>query len=428
MKHTLKKLSDTKVSLSISVDKDDLAHAKTHALKTLAPRVKVAGFRPGKVPMNVAEKNIDPSALASEVVEEAINHALNEAFAAEDLRVLDQPAVELGEFKPYDSLEFTAEVEILPAVKLGDYKKLKTKKPKVEVGDADIDEVLQRMRQGFGERKEVERAAKEGDEVTIDFEGRDEKGELVSGASGTDYPLQLGSKTFIPGFEEGIVGKKTGETFDLPLTFPDDYHAAALKGAKVTFKTTIKKIVEIELPKVDDELAKKAGPFETKKQLLDDIKNEITAQKNRTADEEYKDALLGELAEKSEVPHSEVLVQDQMNSVEQDTMQNLMYRGLSPEQYMESQGYKDRDEWREKEFRDAAIRRVKSGLVLAELSKAEKIEVSKEELEARLNEMKQQYNDPKMQAQFDTPESRRNLANRVLTEKTIDRLVELNSK
>lgn len=428
MKHTLKKLSDTKVSLAITVSADELKHAKEHALKTLAPKVKVPGFRQGKVPAAVAEKNIDPSALASEALEEAINHALNEAFAAEDLRVLDQPSVELGEFKPYESLEFTAEVEVLPAVTLGDYTKLKTKKDKVEVTEEEIQEVLGRMLRGFAEKKEVDREAKDGDEVLIDFEGRDEKGELVAGAAGTDYPLVLGSKTFIPGFEEGIIGKKAGETFDLPVTFPKDYHAEALKGAKVSFKTTIKKVTELELPEVNDEFAKKAGPFETKQELLDDIKNEIKTQKDRAADDKFKDDLLTELADNSEVPHSEVLVQDQMNSVEQDTMQNLMYRGMSPEQYMESQGFKDRDEWREKEFRDAAIRRVKSGLVLAELSKAEKVEVSQEEVQTRLDEMKAQYKDPKMQAQFDTPETRRNLANRVLTEKTIDRLVEINSK
>ncbi|MBC7746552.1 trigger factor [Pedobacter sp.] len=428
MKHTLKNLSDTKVSIIITVSSEELLHAKGHALKTLGPRMSLAGFRPGKVPANVAEKHLDPSALASETAEEAINHAINEVIKLEDLRVLDQPSVELGEFKPYESLEFTAEIEILPAVTLGDYTKLKAKKEKVVVSEDEVDQVLQRMRQGFGEKKEVSRAAKTGDEVVIDFEGRDKAGELVAGAAGTDYPLTLGSNSFIPGFEDGLVGKKVGETFELPLTFPKDYHAEALKGAKVTFKTTIKKVTEVDLPVVDDAFAKKAGPFETATELLDDIKNEILVQKERVADDKLKDDLLGELADKSTVPYSEVLVNDQMNSVEQDTMQNLMYRGLSPEQYMESQGFKDRDEWREKEFKTVATNRVRSGLVLAELSKAEKIEVSKEELEARLVEMKQQYKDPKTQAQLDTPESRRNLANRVLTEKTIDRLIEINIK
>lgn len=428
MKHTLKKLSDTKISLEISVERDELLHAKEHAVKTLAPKVKVAGFRPGKVPPAVAEKNLDPTALASETVEVAINHALNDVITSEDLRVLDRPSVELGEFNPYESLAFTAEVEILPAVTLGDYKKLKAKRAKVTVAESDIEEVITRMRQGFAEKKEVTRAAKEGDEAIIDFEGRDEKGELVAGASGKQYPLSLGSNTFIPGFEEGIVGHKAGEEFDLPLTFPDDYHADALKGAKVTFKTTLQKVNEVVLPEVTDEFAKKAGPFESVKELRDDVENEIKTQKERQADDDYKDALLGELAENSTVPLSDVLVEDQMKGIERDTMQNLMYRGITPEQYMEAQGYKDHDEWHEKEFKEAAIRRVKSGLVLAELTKAEKIDVTQDELEARLAEMKSQYKDPKMQAQLDSPESRRDLANGVLTEKTIDRLVEINTK
>ena len=428
MKHTLKKITDTKVSLHIIVSADELSHAKDHALKTLGPRMSLPGFRPGKVPATVAEKNLDPSVLANETVEEAINHALNEAIRAEDLRVLDQPGVEIGEFKPYETLEFTAEIEILPKVTLGNYTKLKSKRDKVVVKNDEIDQVLQRMRQGFSEKKDVDRAAKKGDEVTIDFEGRDKAGELVAGAAGTDYPLQLGSGTFIPGFEDGLVGKKAGDSFDLPLTFPKDYHSEALKGAKVIFKTTVKKVVEVQLPEVDDAFAKKAGPFESKQELLDDIKNEITAQKERAADDKLKDDLLSELAGKSKVPFSEVLVNDQMDSVEKDTMQNLMYRGISPEQYMESQGFKDREEWCEKEFKDVAIQRVRSGLVLAELSKAEKVEVSKEELETRLTEMKKQYPDAKTKADLDAPESRRDLANRVLTEKTIDRLVEINTK
>lgn len=426
MNHTLKKLSDTKISLEITLDSADLSHAKTHALKSMAPKVKVAGFRPGKVPVAVAEKNIDPSALASETVEAAINHALNDIITSEELRVLDRPSVELGKFDPYESLSFTAEIEILPAVTLADYKKLKAKKQKVSVTQTDIDEVLTRMRQGFAIKSPVTRPAKEGDEAVIDFVGRNTEGESVSGASGTDYPLTIGSKTFIPGFEEGIVGHKPGETFDVSLTFPNDYHADALKGAHVTFETTIKTLNEVTLPEVDDDFAKKAGPFTTADELRADIKKEITSQKERQADDNFKDALLGELAEASNVPLSEVLVQDQMKSIERDTMQNLMYRGVTPEQYMEAQGYKDHDEWHEKEFREAAVRRVKSGLVLAELTKAENIEITQDELEAELTKRKAEA--PAMAKQFDSPESRRDIANRVLTQKTIDHLVNLNTK
>lgn len=428
MKHTLKKLTDTKVSLAISVTADELDTAKQKALHKLAQKVNVAGFRPGKVPAHVAEKNLDPTVVANEAIEYAINAALNQAIEAEDLRVLDRPQVDLGDFKPYESLNFTAEVEVLPPVKLGDYTKLKAKRHVAKVTDADIDEVMDRLRGGHSDTKETDRAAKNGDEAVIDFEGRDEKGELVDGASGKDYPLKLGSGTFIPGFEDGIVGHKAGDVFDLPLTFPADYHSAALKGAKVTFTVTLQKVREVALPELTDEFAKKVGPFETIDQLRDDVRTELTAQKEREADDKYKDDLLGELAEKSDVPVPELLVEDQIKGIQQDLQQNLMYRGLTFDQYVQSQGFTDEADWREKEAQEAAVRRVKSGLVLAELSKVEKVQATTEELEARLAQLKQQYPDPKTQEQLDTPEVRRDVANRLLTEKAIDRLVEINTK
>lgn len=428
MKHILKKLTDTKISLAITVTAEELAVAKERALRSLAQKIKVPGFRQGKVPIHVAEKHLEASAVANEAVEYAINAALSQAIEAEDLRVLDRPSVELGDFKPYELLTFTAELEVLPPVTLGDYKKLKTKRTVAKVTDADISEVIDRLRTGHSETKDTDRAAKDGDEAVIDFEGRDEKGELVDGAAGKEYPLRLGSGQFIPGFEEGIVGHKAGDEFDLPLTFPKDYHSAALKGAKVTFKVTLQKVREVVQPELNDEFAKKVGPFETIDQLRDDVKTELKAQKEREADDKYKDELLGELAEKSEVPAPAVLVEDQIKGIEQDLRQNLMYRGMSFEQYLEAQGFKDEADWREREAREAAIRRVKSGLVLAELSKVEDIQAGTDELEARLTQLKSQYPDPKTQQQLDTPEVRRDVANRVLTEKAIDRLVEINSK
>ena len=425
MKHTLEKLSDTKVKVTVDLTADELKTAKAVALKKLAPQVKVAGFRKGKVPTHVAEKNLDPTMLASEVAEAAINIAMNDVVEAEDLRVLDRPNVDLTDYEPYTKMLFTAEIEVLPEITLGDYKKLKATKEKVAVTAKDIDEVIERMRSGFAEKAEVKRAAKDGDEVTIDFVGTKD-GEPVDGATGNAYPLALGSKTFIPGFEEGLVGHKAGDEFDLPLTFPKDYHSAELKGAKVNFKVTVTTVNEVKLPKVDDEFAAKCGPFTSVEDLKADIKKELTAQKERTALEKYKDDLVGQLVEVSKVPVPELLVEDQIKAIERDFSQNLMYQGMSLDQFMEVQGYKDHDELHDKEFRPAAERRVKAGLVLAELSKELEIDVTQADLEARLDDMKAQS--PTMAAQLDAPEARRDLANRVLTEKTVDRLLELNSK
>ncbi|HYG83745.1 MAG TPA: trigger factor [Verrucomicrobiae bacterium] len=427
MKHTLKKLSDTKVELSVTLDATDLKAARQIALVRLAKDTKVPGFRVGKVPPAVAEKHLSPMAIENETLENAINTAVIAIFTKEDFQALDRPQVDVREIKPGESAIFTATAEILPEVKLGDYKNLKVTEEKVTVTDKDVTEVIDRMRTSFAQKNDVDRAAKDGDEVTIDFEGKDEKGELVSGAAGKDYPLTLGSNTFIPGFEEGIVGKKPGDTFTLPLTFPKDYHAEKLAGVKVNFSVTLKSVKEISLPKVDDEFAQKAGPFQTVAELKADIKRELTEQKQQASDDKLKDSLVEQLVKTSQVPVPEILVKDQMQNIERDTVQNLMYRGLTLEQYLEQQNM-THDEWHEKELKDAAERRVQAGLALAELSKAEGIEVTKDELDKRHQEMLEAYKDEQIRKQLDTPEARRDLANRELTRKTVERLVALNKK
>lgn len=428
MKTTVKHLSDTKVELTITLDKADLKAAEQVALTKLAKNVKAPGFRKGKVPASVASKHVDPEVLAQQTLEDALSKAVAESYMAEGIQALERPAVEIKKYVPGDVVEFTAEAEILPKVTLGDYKKLKAAAKKVTVSEAEVDEIIDRMRQGFAEKQDVKRAAKNGDEVSIDFVGKKD-GVAFDGGTATGYDLVLGSNSFIPGFEEGIVGKKIGETFDLELSFPKDYHVADLKDAKVVFTTTLNGVKEVVLPEVNDEFATKAGPFKTVTELRDDIKRELTAQKEREAKETMKDDLVKQLVEASTVPVPEVLLKDQADSIERDMTQNLMYQGLTLDQYLENKGFESKDKWLETEVHDAARKRVQAGLVLAELSKAEKIDATNEELDEHVNLYKQQYaNNPRMVAQFDTPEARRDIANRLLTEKTVDRLVELNAK
>lgn len=428
MKTTVKHLSDTKVELTITLGREELIAAEQVALTKLAKNIKVPGFRAGHAPASVAAKNVNPEALAEQTLEDALSKAVADAYLAEDIQALDRPAVEIKKYVPGSELEFTAEAEILPKITLGDYKNLKAEKPKATVAAKDVDEIIERMRQGFSEKKAVEREAKLTDEATIDFIGKKD-GVAFEGGTGNDYPLTLGSNSFIPGFEEGIVGKKPGETFDLDLEFPKDYHSADLKGAKVTFTTTLKELKEVSLPEVNDEFAAKAGPFTSADELKADIKRELLEQKEREAGEKLKDDLVKQLIEVSTVPAPEILVKDQERSIEQDMQQNLMYQGLSLDQYIESKGFKTKEEWLDKEVQEVAEMRVKAGLVLAELSKELKIEASTAELDEHVERYKKQYaNNPQLIKQFDTPDARRDIANRLLTEKTVEKLVELNTK
>lgn len=427
MKQTTKHLSETKVELTISVDADELKDAELVALAKAAKEIKVPGFRQGKVPPSVAAKHVDPNALAQQTLENALSKAVAEAFTDAGVQALDRPEVEVTKFEPGDTLEFTAVSEILPKIKLGDYKKLTAKPEKVSVTKKDITEITDRIKAGYASKQKVERKAKLGDEVNIDFVGKKDD-VAFDGGTAEGYDIILGSNSFIPGFEDGIVGHEAGDAFDLNLEFPTHYHVEELKGAKVVFSVTLNEVKEVVEPELDDELAAKSGPFKTVKELEDDIKRELTSQKEREAGEKFKDALVSELVEKSEVPVPEVLKADQMRSIEQDMVQNLMQRGLTLDMYLAEKDFKDKDAWLESEVVDAAIMRVKAGLVLAELSKVLKVEATDEELLEKMNLLGQQYPSEEMRKQLKTPEVQRDVANRLLTDKTIDQLVELNSK
>ena len=427
MKTSVKYLSDTKVAVNVALGVSELKDAELAALNELGKDIKVPGFRKGKVPVSVVSKNVNPNVLAQKTLESALSKAVADAFISEKLQALDRPEVEVKKFVPGSELEFTAESEVMPKIKIGDYKNLKSTAKKVSVTKKDISEITDRLKKGFASKKTVQRPAKLTDEVNIDFEGKKD-GIAFDGGKGEKYDLVLGSNSFIPGFEDGIIGKKTGETFDLKLTFPEDYHADNLKGAEVVFTTTINEIKEVVEPELNDELAAKAGPFKTVEELEDDIKREITKQKETEALEKLKDDLVAELVEKSTVPVPDVLLKDQMKLIEQDTNRNLMYRGVSIDDYIKSLKYKDKNDWLENEVRPIAEKRVKAGLLLAELSKVEKIEATENELLEKINQLGKQYPSEDMRKHLKTPEVQRDVANRILTEKTVDRLVSLNSK
>ena len=428
MKTTVKHLSDTRVVVTIALDAAELEAAEQVALHKFAKDTKVNGFRKGKAPLELVKKNTDQALLGQETLENALSKGVAEGFLNNDLQALEQPSIEVKKYVPGQEMEFTAEADVLPEITLGDHKRLKATKQKTEVTDDEVEEVIERIAQSSSEKKAVKRAAKMGDETVIDFVGK-LKGEAFPGGTGNDYPLTLGSGSFIPGFEETLVGVKAGDKKDVELSFPKDYHAKDLAGKKVTFETTVKTVNEIVKPKLDDEFAAKVGPFSSMKDLRNDIKREITARNDQKAEDQYKDDLVRDLVKKTKVAAPKALVEMQLQSLEQDLTQNLMYQGMNFEQYLESKGYKDRDEWVKKEAEEAAEFRVKAGLTLAELSKALKVEATSDELASEINTYKTQYaNNPEMAKRFDEPEVQREIANRLITEKTVDELVRLNTK
>ena len=316
---------------------------------------------------------------------------------------------------------------MIGAITLGDYKKLKAKKVAASATAADVNEVIERLQTQMAEYSEVERAAKKGDRVWIDFAGTDAKKQPVQGATGEDYPLALGSNTFIPGFEENIIGLKKAETKEFTIPFPKDYGVKALQGKKVTFAVTAKKVEETSKPAVDVAFAKKVGQFDTVEALKEDIKKQIVAEREHQSDRDYKDALIKALVKQSKVAVPDSMIQEQIDILDKEFRQNLVYRGQTFKEYLASAGTTE-EQYKESELRPLATERVIAGLVLGEISEKENITITPEELEIRLQVLKEQYkSDEKMQAELEKPESRRDIAARLLTEKTIAKLVSLQS-
>lgn len=423
MQVTKKNLSDTKVQLTLGADADMLHDIKQKTLQSFAASMKIAGFREGKAPLNIVEKHADPARLQSEFLEQAINHLYTEAINDQRLRPVDQPNIKITKFVPFDTLEAEAEVEVVGDVQLPDYKKIKLAEQKVTVAAKDVDDVIANLRTREAEKKDVTRAAKNGDQTVIDFKGVDTKTkEPVQGADGKDFPLLLGSNTFIPGFEDNLIGMKPGDEKTFTITFPKDYGVKALQNRKVDFTVTVHKVQAVVEPKVDDVFAAKVGPFKTVADMKADIKKQLQAEKLYQASQQYADDLIRTITEKAKVAIPRVLVDEQIDRIERDQRQNIMYRGQTWQEFLESEGLTD-ETYREQQ-RPAAELRVKAGLVLSEIAEAEKINVTAEEFEAQIQAIRQQYPDQKMQAELAKPEARREILSRLLTEKTLATLKE----
>ena len=416
----------TELNIRIEADARDLEPIKKHVLSHFADQVKIPGFRPGKAPANVIEKHVDPKALQDQFLEHALNDLYRKAIQTQDIRPVGEPQVQIKKFVPFTTLEFEVETEALGQIIIADYKKIKLAKPKVSVTAKDVDEVVKSLRERMAERKAVDRVAKNGDEVIIDFAGKDSKGQPVSGADAQDYPLLLGSKNFIPGFEENLVGQRTGGKKQFSLTFPKDYGVVALQSKKVTFSVTIKSINQLIEPKLDDAFAAKAGPFKTLAELKADIKKQLDLEKQQQADRQYEEQLVQDITQKSTIDVPKALVDQQILRAEEEEKRNLAYRGQTWEEHLKEEGVTE-EQHRERNRPDITMR-VKTGLVLNEISQLEKIEVTPEELELRMQLLKGQYQDPQMQAELAKTENQDEIASRIVTEKTLQKLVSYASK
>ncbi len=426
MKVKSKKLSDTRVLITVTLDKDDLATAREKAVERLTKEVKLEGFRKGKAPRDLAEKVLDKNVVSQETIDLAVRTTVPTAFQQVEKAPLVIPRVNVTKYVPEESAEYTAEADILPEVKLGDYKNLKVKKPEVKVTEKDIDEIVENIRKAYAEKKVMKKKAELGDEVIIDFVGKKD-GEPFQGGTAKDYHLELGSHSFIPGFEEGIVGHESGDKFDLKLTFPKDYHEKSLAGQKTVFEVLLKQVNTIELPKLDNDFAKKCGPFKDMKALRADIEKNLKAQNEHRINEKFKDDLVEALVKCSKVSAPEILIEDQLHLVKNDIERNATAAGQKLEDYLKANNV-TKEDW-EKQTREVAEKRVKASLVLQILARDAKIEVSDDDVIAKIAELRDVYQkSPEALKNLKDPRVKMDVRNRMTIEKTLDYLVEVNSK
>jgi trigger factor len=414
-------LGPTKVKVFIKASPSELEEYKKVVLTKFANNTKIQGFREGKAPLSMVEKNVDQTKFQAEFLEETMSGPYGESTRRGNFRPVSQPEVAIKKFVPYSDLEFEVTVQVLGKLKLADYKNTKLAKPKAEVSASDVDKVVDSLKLRMAEKKEVSRAAKQSDEVWIDFKGVDTKGEPINGADGKDYPLVIGSKTFIPGFEENLTGLKAGDDKTFDLTFPKDYGVKSLAGKKVKFTATVKKVNEVAEPKLDDAFAAKAGPFKTMKDLKDDIKHQLSHEKQNEANRDYYNKLVEKLTDKSEIAVPDTMIEHQIEHNLKELTRNLTYRGQTFSEFIESEGTTE-EKYKKEVMWPQAERQVKGSLVLAEVSEREKIVVTPDELEERIQALKAQYKDQQMQEELNKPEAREDIASRMITEKTLQKL------
>jgi trigger factor len=421
MKATITKRTDTEVTLQIVASSAELKHALEHAYSHYRPQVKAAGFRPGKAPDNIVAREIGDATIQSEVLDHAIGHAYSDAVNQEKLAVVAQPTVTIQKWVPYDTLEFEAVVSVIPPVKLADYKKINKPVKEPEVTDAQVEDMIDDLRRRVAKRVPAIRAAEVGDEVKIDFVGT-KGGQPVEGATGANYTLKLGSNTFIPGFEDELVGLKVGEEKTFTVTFPANYHEQSLAGQPVEFTVTVHEVTELELPEVTDKFASEVGPFKTVKELKADIRDQLKAEAEQLAKREYENELLEDIIKKSDAKAPDALVGQQLERLKVEMNQRLAQSGLSMDQYLQMQ-QKSQEEL-EKELRPEAEKRVQLALILSEVAKEEKLTVGQDEIENEIAGLRAQYTDPVMQKELAGDQIREDVYNHLMSTKVINKLTQ----
>ena len=352
-------------------------------------KISIPGFRKGKAPRKMIEQMYGKGVFLEDAVNALIPEHYSKALGECELEIVSQPKIDLVQTEPGKALIFTAEVAVKPEVELGQYKGVEVEKCDTEVTDADVEEELKKVQDKNSRVVTVEdRAVKNGDMTTIDFEGFVD-GVAFEGGKGENYPLTIGSHSFIDNFEEQIIGMNIGDEKEINVTFPEEYHAEELKGKPAMFKVKVNEIKEKVLPELDDDFAQDVSDFDTLAEYKDDLKKTIAERKANEAKAKKEDEAIAKIIESSKMDIPEAMVNTQVNRMLEDFAQRLQMQGLSVEQYFQYTGVTA--EKIIEDMKPEAVKRIQSRLVLEAVVKAEGLTASEEEFQDELNKMAEQY-------------------------------------
>ena len=375
--------------LTIEVSAEDLEKAMQSAYQKAKGRISIPGFRKGKAPRKMIEQMYGKGIFLEDAVNALIPEHYSKALSECELEIVSQPQIDVTQMEPGKALIFTAEVAVKPEVTLGEYKGVEVPKAEIEVTEEEIEAAIKREQEKNSRTITVEdRAAEEGDIVTIDFEGFVD-GEAFEGGKGEAYPLTIGSHTFIPGFEEQLVGAKTGDHVEVNVTFPEEYQAKELAGKAAVFQCDVKKIEAKELPELNDDFAKDVSEFDTLAEYKEDVKKNLTESKEKEALRAKEDAAIEKIIENAEMEIPEAMLDTQCRQMMDDFGRRMQSQGLSMEQYFQFTG--QTAEKMMEDMKPQALKRIQTRLVLEKIVEVENIQPTEEEVNEEISKMAAMY-------------------------------------
>ena len=420
MKATVEKISSNKVKISFEIEAAKFDEGLDAAYRKNVKRINIPGFRKGKAPLKVIESHNGPAVFYEDAFDEIFPEIYDKVVDENKLNVVDRPQIDFTQIERGKDLIFTCEVFVTPDVTLGDYKGIEVVKVEPTVDPADVDKEIEKARENAARMVEVDRAAEKGDTVLIDYAGFDGDNQFEGGTA-EDHELELGSGTFIPGFEDQLIGAKAGEDRDVNVTFPEQYHAPELAGKPVVFKCKVKAVQVKELPELDDDFAQDVSEFDTFEEYKKSIADKLMEQAKEQADAQMENELVNKIVANAEIDLPKAMISRQADQMINTMAQRMRMQGITLQDFMKYTG-QTIDTMRQ-QYAPEAERRVRTELTLKAIAAAENVTPTDDEISDKIDEFaKQAHQTPEEFKEKLTADDMEYIGDIVKLQKTVDML------